>query len=39
MPLTSATDVYDVQGSMTFTEPLGYLENRNDAVGLIWQSK
>jgi hypothetical protein len=37
--LTSAEDVYDVQGSMTFAEPLGYLENRNDAVGLIWQSE
>ncbi|KAK8014360.1 hypothetical protein PG990_007656 [Apiospora arundinis] len=31
--------VYDVQGNMTYGEPLGYLENRKDVVGLIWQTK
>ncbi|KAK8098089.1 uncharacterized protein PG998_013575, partial [Apiospora kogelbergensis] len=31
--------VYDVQGNMTYGEPLGYLEKRKDAVGLIWQTK
>ncbi|RYO94793.1 hypothetical protein DL764_007771 [Monosporascus ibericus] len=31
--------VYDVQGNMTYAEPLGYLETRSDALGLIWQTK
>ncbi|KAF5861953.1 hypothetical protein ETB97_012276 [Aspergillus alliaceus] len=31
--------VYDVAGNMTYAQPLGYLEQRRDALGLIKQTK
>ncbi|KAE8150726.1 cytochrome P450 [Aspergillus avenaceus] len=31
--------VYDVAGNMTYAQPLGYLEQKCDAVGLIKQTK
>lgn len=32
-------DVYDNAGNMTYAQPLGYLDQERDAVGLVKQSK